>query len=88
MPTTDSAEPIMKRRAMNGASDAYVRIDGRFHSLGRWGSPSSLQKFDRLIAEWRVTMPPTREPLNGCWSPDNSLRRSLNRKQNGEIQSR
>ncbi len=55
MPTTDSAEPIMKKRTMNGASYAYVRIDGRFHSLGRWGSPSSLQKFDRLIAEWRVT---------------------------------
>ena len=35
MPTTDSAEPLMKKRTMNGASDAYVRIDGRFHSLGR-----------------------------------------------------
>jgi len=29
MPTTDSAEPIMKKRTMNGASYAYVRIDGR-----------------------------------------------------------
>ena len=29
MPTTDSAEPIMKKRTMNGASYAYVRIEGR-----------------------------------------------------------
>ena len=55
MPTTDSVAPIMKKRTMNGASYAYVRIKGRFHSLGRWGSPPSIRKFERLVAEWRAT---------------------------------
>ena len=33
---------------------AVVRLNGKDHYLGTHGSPESLEKYDRLIAEWLV----------------------------------
>src|SRR4051794_16116920 len=42
---------------------AVVRIDGKDHYLGKYGSPESQAEYDRLIAEWlgngRRLPPPT-----------------------------
>jgi integrase len=34
---------------------AVVRIDGRDHYLGEYGSPESYERYERLIAEWRAS---------------------------------
>ena len=34
---------------------AVVRINGHDHYLGKYGSPESYEKYDRLVAEWLLT---------------------------------
>ena len=36
------------------SGNAYVRIYGSDHYLGQYGSPESHEKYEQLIAEWRV----------------------------------
>jgi hypothetical protein len=35
-----------------GSGQAVVRIDGKDHYLGKYGTEESLREYDRLIAEW------------------------------------
>src|SRR6516165_329993 len=36
------------------SGQAVVRIDGKDHYLGRYGSPESKAEYDRLIGEWLI----------------------------------
>ena len=47
--------PKLKNRTPRMYRDrqwAFVKIDRKRISLGRWGSPEAKEKYDRLIAEW------------------------------------
>jgi len=37
-----------------GTGQAFVRIDGRMHYLGKHGSKASKLEYDRLVGEWRA----------------------------------
>jgi hypothetical protein len=50
MPRTKSKVPPYCLHKPTG--QAYVRVNGRFHSLGPHGSAQSREKYARLIAEW------------------------------------
>lgn len=51
---------------------AVVRIGGRDHYLGKYGSPESHEKYDRLVAEWLVSRHQPSRPLASPTSPDSS----------------
>lgn len=52
MPVGRSSPP--KYRHYRPKNLAVVRIDGRDHYLGRFDSPESRERYDRLIAEWLI----------------------------------
>ena len=69
MPRTAKKVPSYCRHKHSGR--AVVRTDSRDHYLGEYGSPESYEKYERLIAEWRVVQAEsatTTEPPNssGC----------------------
>ena len=41
-----------KYRLHKGSGQALVQLDGRRFYLGRHGSPESLERYHRLVAEW------------------------------------
>lgn len=45
-----------------GTGQARVRIDGRDHYLGRFGSPESRDRYKDLISDWLLK----RDDLCGC----------------------
>ena len=45
-------EQVPKMRHDKDGDRAYVRIDGKRHRLGKWGSPQTQVKYDALIASW------------------------------------
>ncbi len=49
------AKPVPKYRHYKPKNLGVVRIDGRDHYLGRFGSPESREKYCKLIAEWYAT---------------------------------
>lgn len=44
------------RYSRHSSGQARVRINGRTHYLGKYGSPASREKYGRLIAEWLTTV--------------------------------
>ena len=52
MPRKPGKVPSYCRHKHSGR--AVVRIDGRDHYLGRYGSPESHEEYERCIAEWRA----------------------------------
>ena len=51
MPRRAGKIPSYCRHRASGR--AVVRIDGKDHYLGPYGSPESHEEYERLIAEWR-----------------------------------
>ena len=45
------------------SGQAYVRINGKFHYLGEYGSPESRDRYDELIADWLAGHGPDRHSL-------------------------
>lgn len=45
---------------------AFVKLNGRFHYLGEWGSESSKVEYERLITQWLANgrVLPDREPIS------------------------
>ncbi|MDB4775618.1 tyrosine-type recombinase/integrase [bacterium] len=89
MPTQDSVDPIMKKRVMNGAEYAYVRIEGEFHSLGRWGTRDSIARFEKVLAEWRATIIGREQPTDRILTvgelAENYLQHETDRRDAGEV---
>ena len=52
MPKQSGKVPSYCRHKASGR--AVVRIDGKDHYLGIYGSPESHDEYERLISEWRV----------------------------------
>lgn len=50
MPRHVNRIPEMKSHRASG--QAYVRLDGKYHYLGKFGSPESRVRYERTIAEW------------------------------------
>lgn len=48
----------------------YVRLSGKSHYTGRWGSPEARFEYDRLIREWILN---GRKPLNPADKPEGYL---------------
>ncbi len=44
--------PSYQRQRGRSKDRAYVRLNGRRHYLGEYGSPESKEAYRRLIAEW------------------------------------
>ncbi len=42
------------------SGQARVRLDGKDHYLGPWGSPESVERFDALVNEWLLSRSPDR----------------------------
>jgi hypothetical protein len=40
-----------------GSGQAVVRIGGKDHYLGRYGTPESHERYERVIAQWRTDQP-------------------------------
>lgn len=59
MPSLRRRIPSYRHHRPTG--QAVVRLDGRDHYLGRFGTPESRQRYDRLIAEW-ITARHARRP--------------------------
>ena len=55
MPRKPGKVPSYCRHKASGR--AVVRIDGRDHYLGEYGSPASHEEYERCIAEWRAGQP-------------------------------
>ena len=36
------------------SGQAYVRIDGKDHYLGPYGSPESRDRYDEIVREWTI----------------------------------
>jgi integrase len=47
--STPFVAPPLKHHASTGR--AYVRLDGRFHYFGKWGTPEAYQRHARFVAE-------------------------------------
>ena len=47
-----------------------VTIDGRDRYLGAYNSPESLEKYGRLVAEWRAVPRATSDAIAGCGNQD------------------
>lgn len=54
MPACSSVR-VPKLRCHTGTGQGYVRLNGRFVYLGRYGDPATEQKYHRLVAEWLAT---------------------------------
>ena len=50
MPTTAVSVPQLKKHRSSGR--AYVRVEGQFVYLGRYGTAAAREAYDRWIAEW------------------------------------
>lgn len=69
MPTRRPRTP--KYRHYKPKNLAVVRIDGKDHYLGKYGSPESHEKYRRLLAEWLSIQTVTAAPSSrtvGCSS--------------------
>jgi hypothetical protein len=55
MPRKAGKVPSYCRHKASGR--AVVRIDGRDHYLGEYGSPASHEEYERRITEWRAGQP-------------------------------
>jgi hypothetical protein len=55
MPRKAGKVPSYCRHKRSG--QAVVRIDGKDHYLGPFGSPESHDQYERHIAEWRARQP-------------------------------
>ena len=72
MSTRPSRPP--KYRHYKPKNLAVVRIDGHDHYLGKYGSPESHERYERLIAEWRLTRQSNqRAPRSAAVSTVNEL---------------
>jgi integrase len=71
--STHSPSRLPKFRHYRPKDLAVVRIDGRDHYLGRYGSPESRERYDRLLAEWlaagRTSAPARRTPAAAGATP-------------------
>ena len=74
---------------MNGAEYAYVRIEGEFHSLGRWGTRDSIARFEKVLAEWRATIIGREQPTDRILTvgelAENYLQHETDRRDAGEV---
>lgn len=60
MPKRSSPSPIPESKCHKPSGQARVRLNGRDHYLGTYGSRASQERYDRLIAEWLAS---GRQPL-------------------------
>lgn len=61
-----------------GSGRAVVRIAGRDHYLGPYGSPESHEAYERKIAEWRVRDPSKTAPTAGSLSQASTTELTVN----------
>lgn len=59
--------PVLKYKAPTyslhtASGQAVVKLDGRSHYLGKYGSPESYSAYRRLVAEWATTKSPLASP--------------------------
>jgi hypothetical protein len=54
MPVAKPKSRLPKLRHQKSRDLAVVRIDGRDHYLGKFGSPESIEKYHRVVGEWMV----------------------------------
>ena len=67
MPTRRPRTP--KYRHYRPKNLAVVRIDGKDHYLGRYGTPESHAKYRRLLAEWLSIQTVTPVQGQSPWNP-------------------
>ncbi len=57
---------------------AVVRLDGRDHYLGRYGSPESRERYDRLIAQWLLAKRQPASRPKGVQGPHGDCQATVN----------
>src|SRR5690606_36591736 len=60
MPRLTYSVPKIGKKTVSGTCYAIVRIGGRVHYCGRWGTKASRVEYDRLIGEWIQSGRPSR----------------------------
>ena len=53
--TAKSTPSYLRQKHMNRPDRAFVEIGGQRHYLGRWDDPDSLQRYHRVVQQWKTT---------------------------------